>query len=122
MRLLLAEDDPALANLVVELLTEEGHDVVPVEDLEAALRKADEGAWDLFLIDIPGRSSRELHPDDRAIIAALAAHAPVVLATGRAWVRGMRPGDMPASAVLPKPYDLDDLLSTIERVAHPAER
>ncbi len=115
MRLLFAEDDPSLASVVVDLLREEDHEVVHVDDLATASARAKEDRWDLFVIDLPSRSSFALHPDDRALLQALARRAPVILATGRPWAERVEAADLELAAILPKPYDLDTLLDAIER-------
>ncbi len=121
MRVLFAEDDPTLASIVVDLLNEEMHEVNHVADLGAAYAEMPNGAWDLFIIDVPPRSSSRLDPADEEMLRRLAQHGPVILATGRPWATRLRAEDLGLSAILPKPYDLDNLLNTIERLG-PAKK
>ncbi len=116
MRVLFAEDDPTLASIVVELLEEEAYDVRRVDDLPAAHEHGAGGGWDLFIIDVPPRSSTQLDPADERMLRDLSRQAPVILATGRPWARRSRAEDLGLAVILPKPYDLEELLSTVQRV------
>lgn len=51
-KILIVEDDPFLRELYFETLTDEGYSVDSAEDGEIALKKIQEGGWDLILLDI----------------------------------------------------------------------
>jgi two-component system, OmpR family, alkaline phosphatase synthesis response regulator PhoP len=51
-KILIAEDDSMLRNIMVEKLTKEGFEVIPAEDGEEALQKALSLLPDLILLDI----------------------------------------------------------------------
>ncbi len=61
-RILIAEDNPASREFLVELLGAQGYEVTAVEDGEAALQKAREMAVDLIVLDIqmPGMDGYEV--------------------------------------------------------------
>lgn len=52
VKILLVEDDAFLRDIIFKKLTKEGFDVVEAEDGEKALIKADEGGFDIILLDI----------------------------------------------------------------------
>ena len=57
MRVLLTEDEPVLADLIVEFLQDEGHEVVLVPDLERAAELVRTTSWDAWVVDPPGTAS-----------------------------------------------------------------
>ncbi len=61
-KILIAEDNPASREFLLELLGAQGYQVTAVEDGEAALRKAKEEPVDLILLDIqmPGMDGYEV--------------------------------------------------------------
>ena len=76
MRLLIAEDDPALAEFMAFELGREGHECDVAAEGYAALRLAEEQEYDLLVLDVvmPGldgdivaRKARELRPEQRIL-------------------------------------------------------
>lgn len=120
MRVLLAEDDPVLAAVVVEALVEEGHQVTHLTDPRAVFSLRDVAAWDVLVVDSSGSSYLDLDPTDGATLRDLGARVPVILATGRPWAEATEASDLGLLAILRKPYDLDALLDAVQRA--PAER
>jgi CheY-like chemotaxis protein len=120
VRVLVVEDDPTLAAVVAIMLSEDGHDVVSVADRRAALALLPGGTWDVCLSDgfdavATGPSERDL-----AELAALQAVAPVVVFTAHAWAAHQGPERFGVSALLPKPFDLADLVDTLHAVTRRA--
>jgi DNA-binding response OmpR family regulator len=108
VRVLLLEDDAALARVVVEALNEDGHSTTHVREPEEARRLATTQAWDAFVVDAFG-GHQQPDPEYRATLKHLAAHGRVVVTSARSWVLHTAPQDIGADAVLSKPYDLGDL-------------
>ena len=100
----------------VELLSEEGYDVTHVSEPEEARQRAAAEAWDLLLIDGFSKSHRELQAEDVAFLQHLAAFAPVVVLTARAWASQVQPDDLGVAAIVQKPYEIDHLLGVIRSV------
>ena len=50
-KILLAEDEEVLRMLVVDTLEDEGHDIVETSDGEEALKRMEEEAFDLIILD-----------------------------------------------------------------------
>lgn len=114
VRILVAEDDPRLANLLAQSLLEAGWDVEVVHDGTAAYRRAlpDGVPYDVLLLDwmLPGM-------DGLAVcrrLRGLGLTTPVLMLTARGEIRDRIDGlDAGADDYLPKPFDLDELLARL---------
>ena len=113
MRVLLAEDDAMLASVIVEALGDEGHTVTHVARSADAQRLAASERWDVLVVDAFGAGYDQPDQAEREQLRALAAHGPVILASARAWAQHVAPGELGVAAIVPKPYDLEDLLDTL---------
>jgi CheY-like chemotaxis protein len=116
--ILVVDDEPAILDMIAELLRYEGYQVVTTSEGSVALAQANVDPPALILLDLmmPGMSGWQ-------VIAALKASPqtrviPVVLLSARR--------DLPAAAAelevvtfLAKPFDIDDLLSIVHEYAHP---
>jgi CheY-like chemotaxis protein len=113
--ILLVEDDPSIQGAITMLLEREGFTVTCASNGEEALRALDTGeAPGLILLDIVmpvmnGLEFRSVQQQDPRL-----AGIPVVVlsATPGAEQRDDLP---PPSAVMPKPFDIDQLLAVVER-------
>jgi two-component system OmpR family response regulator len=114
MRVLVAEDDVRLADLLTEVLTEAGWEVETVHDGRAAYDRALPGdvPYDVLVLDwgLPGL-------DGVAVcrrLRDLGVRTPVLMLTARGQVRDRIAGlDAGADDYLPKPFDLDELLARL---------
>ena len=113
MRVLLTEDEPVLADLIVEFLHDEGHEVALVSDVERAGELVRTTRWDAWVVDPPGNGFAEPDRNCAAVLRGLARVVPIVVTTGRLWARRTPPADLGVRAILNKPYDLNDLLQTL---------
>jgi two-component system, OmpR family, phosphate regulon response regulator PhoB len=116
-RLLLVEDDRSLGATLHERLLREPYDVAWVETKQRALRKLDEGLWDLVILDIglPDGSGFELarHIKESSSVPIMFMTA---LSTAEHRLEGFEIG---AEEFVPKPFHLRELLL---RVKHVLER
>jgi two-component system OmpR family response regulator len=121
MRLLIIEDDDRSAAYLLRGLKESGHIVDRARDGDTGLVLAEEGIYDLAILDrrLPGQ-------DGLALIRQLRAHGhdlPVLMlsAQGSALDRaeGLRAG---CDDYLAKPYAFVELLARIEALARRIER
>ena len=120
-RILHAEDEPAIRRLTAKVLTEQGHAVTSVADGERAWEALQTGFFDLLITDndMPGLSGLEL-------IERVRRHGmdlPVVMVSGLpGWATKADLDQLHLAAALPKPFALEDLRRTVNRVlAEPVE-
>jgi DNA-binding NtrC family response regulator len=118
-RVLLCEDDAALASILLELFADEQIEVrrcASLEEIQAALGDYPSSivVSDCWSYDSRGQiSSRELNE-----IVALGMVASVIVTTGRSWTA--RASELSLGErviVIPKPYDIVQLLDTIRAAA-----
>ena len=113
-RILVVDDDPSIRFLCRVNLELDGHEVLEADSLETTrLALAEEGI-DLVVLDV------HLH-NERSDALVTECHArrpriPVVLVTGSVEITD--PGLSEADAILPKPFELQQLLSTVRKLAH----
>ena len=112
-RILIVEDEPAIAELLAEILADEGYRVT-VSAGAAALAEARDDPPALVLLDVmmPGMDGptvcRHLKADPRT------AQVPVLFLTALpAQVVAARLGDCPHEGLLGKPFDVDELLAAV---------
>ena len=114
MRILVAEDDVRLADLLGQSLSEAGWEVEIVHDGKAAYGRAlpDGIPYDVLLLDwmLPGMDGVTVCRRLRD----LGLTTPVLMLTARGEVRDRIDGlDAGADDYLPKPFDLDELLARL---------
>jgi two-component system OmpR family response regulator len=123
MRILLAEDDTMIGEVVLDALRAEGWAVDWVKDGAMAETALATAAYDLVLLDL-GLP----HKDGLAVLRGLRAapgeanrRAPVLIATARDAVAERVAGlDAGADDYIVKPYDLDELLARIRALVRRA--
>ena len=121
-RLLLAEDDFELRELLACVLREDGHEVVEACDgneLWAILSRVSDGAAPFSLVVSDVRMPGLTAFDVLARLQRALAQTPVILITAfgdrTTHLRGLRLG---ASRVLDKPFDCDELRSVVHDTLH----
>jgi DNA-binding response OmpR family regulator len=115
MRVLLVEDDRMVGKAVQQGLTRAGFVVDWVTDGMAAEHAADNGVYDIAILDL-GLPKK----DGRAVLASLRARRnglPVLIATARDGVSDRIDGlNIGADDYLLKPFDLDELVARVQAV------
>jgi CheY-like chemotaxis protein len=115
---LVVDDEPGIRAVLAELLTDEGYRVVVAQDGVEALRRIGDVSPDLVLLDLnmPKLTGWEVVERLRALAITL----PIVIMTAgqSATIEAARLG---AAAALPKPFAIDDVLTTVERLVPPAD-
>jgi DNA-binding NtrC family response regulator len=112
-RILVVDDDPSIRFLCRVNLELDGYEVAEADSLERARETLEEGDVSVVLLDVHLYGERS----DALLVEchALRPPVPVVIVTGSADVTQERLGE--ADAVLPKPFELGELLSTVSRLA-----
>jgi DNA-binding NtrC family response regulator len=112
-RILVVDDEPSIRLLCRVNLELEGHEVLEAHSLASARATLAAEDVDVVVLDV------HLHRErSDALVAECHARRPpipVVLVTGSVDIT--HPGLSEADAVLPKPFELDQLLSTVSRLA-----
>jgi DNA-binding NtrC family response regulator len=112
-RILVVDDEPSIRLLCRVNLELEGHEVLEASSLATARETLAAEEVDLLVLDV------HLHRERSDVLVA-ECHArrppiPVVLVTGSVEITD--PGLSSADAILPKPFELDQLLSTVRNLA-----
>ena len=118
--ILVVEDDPLARDLLVAVLTDEGYDVMAAENGEQALT-AISTIWPALItldLDLPGITGDHILAEMRRRDDTR--ELPVVIVSAKHPVpRDIR---QMAQAVVPKPFDIDELLTVIRGFVPPPER
>lgn len=113
-RLLLVEDDRSLGATLRERLSRESYDVSWAETKQRALKKLNEGLWDLVILDIglPDGSGFDLarHIKEQTSLPVMFITA---LSTAEHRLEGFEIG---AEEFIPKPFHLRELLLRVKHV------
>jgi DNA-binding response OmpR family regulator len=116
VHILVVEDDRRMSALLEQALNEEGHTVTSAGDGRTALAMADEGAFDLIILDVmlPALDGFQVARSLRAARNA----TPILMLTARDadadMVRGL---DLGADDYLTKPFSFDVLFARVRAVA-----
>lgn len=113
-RLLLVEDDRSLGATLNERLLREKYEVAWVETKQSALKKLNEGLWDLVILDIglPDGSGFEL-----ARLIKQSTSLPIMFMTALSTAEHRLEGfEIGAEEFIPKPFHLRELLLRVQHV------
>ena len=112
-RVLVVDDEPSIRLLCRVNLELEGYEVLEADTVDTARATLTGGGVGVVLLDVHLYRERSdaLIPECHARRPPI----PVVLVTGSADVT--QPGLTEADAILPKPFELEALLSTVRRLA-----
>ncbi|HOG47143.1 MAG TPA: response regulator [Anaerolineae bacterium] len=115
LRVLVVDDDQGILDFVSDLLTDEGYDVAEAADGAEALTMAREQPPALILLDMrmPVMDGWQFADKYRAEPGP---HAPILVMTAARDAADIA-ADIHAQGYLAKPFNLDDLLSVVERHA-----
>jgi len=114
-RLLIVDDEEDLCTILTKSLSTSGYDIATAPDGEKAIATINSKTFDVVLLDIlmPKVSGIE-------VLKYINQHAPqtkVIILTGHASLKNaMEAKENGAKDFISKPYKLDDIQSTIERV------
>ena len=118
MRVLVVEDDDVVAQMMVEALGLAGHVADRVCDHAEAEQIVARGEHEVCLVN-GFQSVFDITEDERRHVRALAAHLPVVLTPGHVWASRRTAAELEVLAIVPKPFDLTDLLAAVASAEPP---
>lgn len=106
--ILVADDEAEIRDFLAEVLSGEGHEITQAEDGETALRLAQEGDFDLVLLDLGLPKLTGFEVLERLEAAGQLHHLPVIVVTGRRKVQdAVRCIEHGADDFLTKPVQLE---------------
>lgn len=116
MQILIAEDEPSMASLLQQGLTEEGHGVVLANNGQEALLLAQSFAFDVIVLDITLPKVDGLKVARR--LRELANQTPILMLTARDSIGDVVKGlDSGADDYLTKPFSFEVLLARVRAVS-----
>ena len=113
LRVLVAEDEDPLRELLCEILRARGHQVTEASDGQKAIRALKAGEWDLIITDIlmPKANGTELLKEVRAE----GRHVPCIVISGRGEdILKQQALALGAAVCLRKPFDIVDILKAVD--------
>jgi two-component system response regulator QseB len=115
-RVLVIEDEPEIRSVVAEALADEGYIVGCAQDGAVGLSLLQGQQHHLAIVDLmmPGMDGRQFVQECRADPRCAALQIIVITA-----MRASQLDNLDVQAVIPKPFDLGDLVDTVFRLAPP---
>ena len=113
-RILVVDDDAAVAQLICDTLRADGHEIQCVDDGRLALEQLARGEFDLIISDVkmPGMSGKELHVELERARPRMARR--MLLTTGDTLGADLDDlGRRTGLQVLRKPFDIEDLRKSV---------
>ena len=118
-RVLLVEDDPAIATVITEALRDEGHEVTTCSSIARRDEILAAHAFDVMLTDVMLEDG-----DGLETIGKVRSGAPgmpiIVLSAQNTLDTAVRASDSDAFEYFPKPFDLDDLAQAVDQAVRRA--
>lgn len=120
MKVLIADDEPSLTELLVEDLRERGHEVESVDRGDLAVQRIGSGSFDVLITDInmPGLSGDQVLAEVRRLRPDIAVVVITGYGTVQSAVAAMKAG---ASDYLLKPFVNEQLALILDRLQHVRE-
>jgi CheY-like chemotaxis protein len=118
-RILIADDDECIRELVTVALTRDGYDVSATADGEQAWTEMHHEHYDLLLTDNEMPRLQGVQLIERMRHEGLS--LPVIVTSGTFSLHGNQTApELDIAAVLPKPFELSELLKLVQDALHPA--
>jgi DNA-binding NtrC family response regulator len=118
-RILVVDDEPSIRLLCRVNLELEGHEVLEADSLATARAAVATGDVDVVLLDV------HLHGERSDVLIAecqdMHPPIPVVIVSGSADAKQLAELSH-ADAILPKPFELDELIATVHKLSSPQVR
>lgn len=115
--ILIVDSDPALHNLLRLILEEEGYKVVSARCPAEATTLLSDSHFDLVITEaFEQQHDFDFDPSFLARFISMDGKTPIILFSTYVPDSRVREGQFGLAAVLPKPFDIDDLLCKVDRV------
>ena len=113
-KVLLAEDDPAIRTVVSRALSRQGYEVQATSVAAALWRWIAAGEGDVVITDValPDENSLDLLPRIRTLRPDLPV---IVMSAQNTLLTAVRAAERGAFEYLPKPFDIGNLVATVQR-------
>ncbi|TET32840.1 MAG: sigma-54-dependent Fis family transcriptional regulator [Planctomycetota bacterium] len=114
-KILVVEDDPKMLKAITTLLQKQGYEVTSSVDGESALIQAEQGEFDLAIVDLklPGIDGLEVLKHLRKMDKTVSVIMMTAYATIDSAVEAMKEG---AQDYLPKPFNLEEIRIVVRKV------
>ncbi|MBI1805050.1 MAG: response regulator [Ignavibacteriae bacterium] len=116
-RILIVDDEDDLRELLSHVLSTQGYEIQSASNGEEAIAALQRGSYDLALLDIQMPKMNGIQ-----VLQFINKNAPstkAIMLTGYSDLKNaMEAREFGARDFISKPYKLDDILSTIQRVLH----
>jgi DNA-binding response OmpR family regulator len=115
-RVLVVEDDLVIGQVVADVLTDEGHEVRWATDGRAALAVLHTWRPDIIVLDLmmPAMDGRAFRVAQMRLTEEIG-RVPVIVLSGMRAAQAVAE-EMGAVAAITKPFDLDDVVTTVGRI------
>ncbi|MBI4321798.1 MAG: response regulator [Chloroflexi bacterium] len=115
--ILVVDPDPSFGSLLTLVLEEEGYKVTPVESLKDATELLSRSAFDALITEaFDQRDHFDFNPDFLERYCSVAPDIPLILFSTYVYGGTARAGKFGLADVIPKPFDIDDLLRKLDKV------
>ncbi|MBV9170385.1 MAG: response regulator transcription factor [Chloroflexi bacterium] len=118
-RVLLLEPNAALRSAIVDVLAAEQYDVERCDSLDEVLESCGGSDCNVALVAWQ-RMDGLLAEEHRDHLAELTRRLRLILMVPRAWARMLEVNELGVAALVPKPFDADELIGTVRQaMLHP---
>jgi CheY-like chemotaxis protein len=114
--ILVIDDEPGIRRVLTRYFASRGHAVVSARDGAEAVKLARQSAFDIVICDLrlPGMDGYEVVSRIRSLPTGVRTKCIIMSGGGPATVESLRKDTVMVSAVIEKPYDIEELRRAVE--------
>lgn len=106
---LIADDEPLLLKTLTKIIKRMGHDVIAVEDGQAAIDAFHSRSTEIALVVLDMNMPKKTGAEAFQAISSVDPSKPILISSGDGFEQVMSRLDKSPAAIIPKPYNLNDL-------------